>query len=300
VDLAGVRAELRQLQQSEELIREDSLGARAEALDFLSFAIEALSRAEPEGDIPRLQVVAEELKARLEAIDDRLLARLRSEVVKRRHCPRAVRAIVDRYAGPPVAGEPYFVRYDALDALFDGLFTPELPPQPTLARAPGMVHLDLTPARAILSLVDRLSWGAEDRFYDLGSGLGQVAIAVHLLTGVPACGIEYEPAYCAYAQQSARALDLEQVVFVNQDARTTDLGGGTVFFLFTPFTGEMLTAVLCRLKEVSRRHPIRIASYGPCTPVVARQPWLRSLDPEASHEFRVALFTSCVPLFPGG
>jgi SAM-dependent methyltransferase len=155
-----------------------------------------------------------------------------------------------------------------------------------------MVHLEPTPARAILDMVDRLHLTKDDVFYDLGSGLGQVVILVRLLTGVRAVGIEVEPSYCEVARDRAWVLGLSGVTFVNEDARQADYAEGTVFYLFTPFMGNMLQAVLDRLCTEARKRPLRVCTYGPCTPHVARQPWLRSADANADHEFKLAIFRS--------
>ena len=39
-------------------------------------------------------------------------------------------------------------------------------------------------------------------------------------------------------------LKLERVTFIQQDARAADFSGGTVFYLYTPFTGSILRSVL--------------------------------------------------------
>ena len=162
--------------------------------------------------------------------------------------------------------------------------------QATQAPEPEMVHLEPTPARVVLEMVDRLHLQLEDVFYDLGSGLGQVAILVHLLSGIRTIGVEVEPAYYEVACDRAWVLGLSDVCFVNEDARTADYMRGSVFYLFTPFKGQMLQAVLDRLHQEARARPIRVCSYGPCTPHVAQQPWLRSVGPGADHEFKLAVF----------
>lgn len=58
--------------------------------------------------------------------------------------------------------------------------------------------------------------------------------------------------------------------------READLSAGTVFFLYTPFTGAILRTVLDRLRHEARRRPIRICSYGPCTPLIAQELWLET------------------------
>jgi hypothetical protein len=94
------------------------------------------------------------------------------------------------------------------------------------------------------------------------------------------------------ARQCAQSLNLhlDRVSFLHQDARVADLSLGTVFYLYTPFTGSILRAVLDRLRREAATRPIRISSYGPCTSVIAEEPWLvAATAPEAD---RIALFRS--------
>jgi precorrin-6B methylase 2 len=138
--------------------------------------------------------------------------------------------------------------------------------------------------------VERADFRQGDVFYDIGSGLGQVSILVHLLSGVQAKGVEVEPAYCDYARRCARGLNLSQVEFINVDAREADYSDGTVFFLYTPFEGKMLEQVLERLKNESRTRRIRLYTYGPCTLQVTRQRWLERVDQNGNQVHRLAIF----------
>jgi hypothetical protein len=221
-----------------------------------------------------------------------------------------LRAWLDQFtAYQPRQARTLHVGYDALDALIDGALNLDVIPAPTHKPERGMIHLEPSPARVVLEMVDRVQWHPQDLFYDVGSGLGQVPILVHLLTGVRATGIEVEPAYCRVARATAEALGLSQVSFVQADARAADYRPGTVFYLFTPFVGEMLHAVLDRLRSQAAVSPraaaqtrraaaspqqpaITVCSFGPCTPLVARQDWLRSEDADLEHEFKLALFRS--------
>ncbi len=63
-------------------------------------------------------------------------------------------------------------------------------------------------------------------------------------------------------------------MFLREDARNADLSTGTVCYLYTPFMGSILSAVLKRLKYEAANRPIQICSYGPCTAVVAEESWL--------------------------
>jgi len=126
----------------------------------------------------------------------------------------------------------------------------------------------------------------------LGSGLGQVAIVVNLLTGAKTIGVEFEPAFCDYAKDCADAFNLSGVTFINVDARKADYSEGTIFFMYTPFRGEMLQEVLAILKKESLSRKIKIITYGPCTADVALQSWLDIAGPWDGNIYKLAVFNS--------
>lgn len=147
-------------------------------------------------------------------------------------------------------------------------------PEETLDREPEMIFYQKTPARIILELINKADFKPHDVFFDLGSGLGQVSILVNLLTSVLSMGVEFEPSFCKYAMACATELNLTNVKFINIDARYADYGAGTVFFLYTPFEGKMLQDVLQKLNSEGKKRKIRVFTYGPCMPHVAKKAWL--------------------------
>ena len=86
--------------------------------------------------------------------------------------------------------------------------------------------------------------GPNDVFVDLGSGLGKVTMAVHLLTGARAIGVELQPDLVSRARAEASYLGLQGVSFVEADALNADLDDATVLFLYLPFTGDVLAGVM--------------------------------------------------------
>jgi SAM-dependent methyltransferase len=101
-----------------------------------------------------------------------------------------------------------------------------------------------------------------DVFVDLGAGLGKVVMAVHLLTGARARGVEVQPSLVAEARGRAGELGLDGVEFTLGDAVTADLDDATVVFLYLPFTGAVLEGVLRRLEAVARRRQLVLCSLG--------------------------------------
>ena len=180
--------------------------------------------------------------------------------------------------------------YDPLDALLGDVFAFDEPAGAIAPLEPGMVFYQPTPMRHVFDLVERAGIGANDAFVDLGSGLGHVPMLVAMLTGARCIGIEREPVYVHAAQKSAVALQLNRVSFVAQDVRAADLSSGSVFYLYTPFTGGMLRTVLDGLHHEAQRRAIRLVTFGPCTASVAAEPWLRPAgDVRAS---RITVFRS--------
>lgn len=182
--------------------------------------------------------------------------------------------------------------YDALDEVLIGILRPEEPGEVALQRSPEIVPYQPTPARHVFDLLERIALTQDDVLIDIGSGLGHVPILTAIWTGACSVGIELEPAYVACAQRSAESLGLANVSFIQQDARAADFSSGTVFYLYTPFTGAMLRGALDLLREQAERRAIRVCTYGPCTRLIATENWLEGAG-EARPD-RVAVFRSCL------
>jgi SAM-dependent methyltransferase len=280
------------IEQDGSLGKEENFVARVEALDLIEFHIvdrvEGLLLNDRGRDLATLRQRAESLKNQLEKVNEKLFQRLRATIRAGSYTCEDLRRQFYNYAG--CASEENEIGYDALDIFVNDLLRIDLALEETREKEPDMVFLQPTPARVVLELVEKVALTEEDVFYDLGSGLGQVAILVGLLSGARAKGIEFEPAYCEYARQCAARLNLSRVEFMNLDARDADYSDGTVFFMYTPFRGSMLQEVLERLRSESRKRAITIGTYGPCTPRVANQGWLRRISQPPEHEHELTVF----------
>ncbi len=190
---------------------------------------------------------------------------------------------------PPANG----LGYDYADELIGGVFQFEEPEDRHLARDFEKLSYQPTPARHIFSLIGLTAVTAADVFVDLGSGLGQVLMMVSICTGSRSLGIELEPAYVERARQCAQRLNLNRVTFIQQDAQEADMSSGTIFYLYTPFMGSILSAVLNRLKQEAATRQIRICSYGPCTPIIAQESWLRAATAPDANLITVFYSRSC-------
>ena len=293
LDLESVRARITQMATDTSLLEEANVGARREALDLLDMVDEiSFVRGQKLG--LKLEDMAKALRYRLQEVDRRVVGAVAAYLASPERTPEKTQSLLECFVDREAAGEPdVHVGWDGLDLLMDGVLGVEAQHvEPAPLRHKEMVHYEPTPARVILDLVTEAAPGPEEVFYDLGSGLGQVVILYHLLTDLPARGVEIEPSYLRVARASAQRLGLESVQFIQDDVRCADLSPGTLFFMFTPFVGEMLHQVLARLREVAAHHPIRLCSYGSCTLEAAKEPWLKLTDPSRRHAFKLAIFES--------
>lgn len=272
------------LEQDRSLGQPEQLRQRIAVLDQLEDALldEAGSIAADAG----LHARARAIRTRLEAVNDALYRAIRDSI------QRGEGACELRHWAMPSSPDdtPRGDDYDHLDELVSGVLSFETPGEPMTELAAEMVFYQPTPARHIFGLLDRLALTDRDVLVDLGAGLGHLPLLAAICTPACSIGVELEPAYVASARRCAQALGLGRVRFDLQDARAADLSEGTVFYLYTPFTGTILRAVLDALRRQADSRAIRVCTYGPCTPVVALEPWLTTDDALATD--RVVVFHS--------
>lgn len=180
--------------------------------------------------------------------------------------------------------------YDYLDEVLVGVLQFEEPKAVIHYPTEEMVSYQPTPARHIFDLLDRTALTDKDVLVDIGSGLGHVPMLTSIWTSAHSVGIEVEPAYVDCARRTAESLNLRRVNFIQQDARAADFGSGTVFYLYTPFSGALLRAVLEALRREAANRTIRICTFGPCTAVIAAENWLDTVGRVRSE--RVSVFRS--------
>ncbi len=236
-------------------------------------------------------------KAAWDALQRRAQARHAALAEVQRHLCDAVRHAIVHGAGVHALSgwlhrddlrDPW--GYDHLDALIGDVLSLDEPTTPIASLEHEMVFYQPTPVRHVLDLIHRTRLCGDDVVVDLGSGMGHVPLLVSICTEAHACGIERESAYVESARRAAQALRVDRATFIAQDAREADVSRGTVFYLYTPFTGGMLRHMLDRLHEEARQRSFRIATLGPCTPAVAAEPWLRAAsEPDTD---RITVFRS--------
>lgn len=288
-----------EIEKNSTLYLEREFDKRMEVIDVIDFQVidrieELLSKTALQDQLMLLRSRAEKVKSELEAIDVNLFQQLQRTIKTTRYTTDGFKNLVNEYVdiNPGHNEHQEEVGYDNLDIFINGLSPVQTMPEQTRDLEPEMVYYQKTPARIVFELVEKAHFIKGDVFFDIGAGLGQVAILVHLLTGIPTRGIEFEPAFCDYAEACAAALHLREVIFINVDAREADYSEGTVFFMFTPFKGEILQDVLAILEKESQRRKIKIITYGPCTARVALESWLYFATPEDNNMYKLAVFNS--------
>lgn len=274
-----------------ELLCEDRLPERLALLDGLDVVVGDLDFEELRtGFDARTVDRAKRFKAKLESANEEVYESARAEIISNGSSRLLQRWLLDRAicgeAGPPWPG----LGFDLRDEIVSGVLQLSEPEETELPRSPEMVAYQPTPVRHIPELIAASEISQEDVFVDVGSGLGHVPLLVSLLTGSRTLGVELQPAYVASAEECAGRLRLQSSRFIATDARCADLASGTVFYLFSPFTGTILMDVLDKLQMESIERRIRVCSLGPCTRVLADQVWLKpttDVDPG-----RIAVFES--------
>jgi len=280
------------------LYEEHNFDKRLDAIDSLEFHVIShietlIEKTARSNQLILLRQRAEKVKLELEAINNNLFKKLRADIRSKGCSGEQFKRLVGKYIDFDAGGSDHEeAGYDNLDIFINGLLSPRAIPEQTTALEPEMVFYQKTPARIIFELVNKAYITNDDVFFDLGSGLGQAAILVNLLTGIKTRGIEFEPAFCSYATDCAAQLNLPNVSFINADARQADYSEGTVFFMYTPFKGEILKDVLALLRNQSLTRKIKIITYGPCTPQVASEGWLDITVSNEDNIYKPAVFTS--------
>jgi Histone methylation protein DOT1 len=185
--------------------------------------------------------------------------------------------------------------YDDADTLANRLLTSGEVPEVSQDPEPGMVYFQKTPARIVVALAERVAkyrnseGHADALFIDLGSGLGQVSLLFHLLTGMRSCGIEIQGSYCDFSRACARHLGLADVDFSQVDLRDADMSLGTIFFMYSPVEGEWLQQVLERWCRDARAQA-RLFAYGPCNEFLLRHPGLEGERPQGDATYALCAF----------
>lgn len=287
--ISSLLADFSEIKDNHALFAETEFNIRKEALEFIALIQNLFLTRDSYQELKPLYNEAMQLRKQILAFNHKLYQNFQQT----KNAPNDLHTMLSPFTSyrDNNFGQAHY-GYENIDGLFEGLLTPRPLPTPTRQRAYGMVRYEPTPASVILELVDQIEFTNNDVFYDLGSGLGKVTALVHILTGCTCIGVEYEPSYCNYATHRAAELGLDNIHYINSDARYINYSDGTVFFLFNPFGGKIFDTVLEILHQESIKRPVSICSYGSCTAPISKLPWLQITDPSCIHDFKLAIFKS--------
>jgi protein-L-isoaspartate O-methyltransferase len=137
----------------------------------------------------------------------------------------------------------------------------------------------------IVHAFDLTQLGPGDRFLDLGSGMGKVAILAALLAGAESAGVESERQLCDLGVAAARQVGVPNVQLQPGDAREAAGADADVVFMYLPFAGRALAHVMDRLRADPRRRTrarprflctgaLDLARYPELVTVGAAKSWL--------------------------
>src|SRR5205814_6589695 len=190
------------------------------------------------------------LRSRLEAANAEIYSAIRSGIRQGNPDSLCNWICLCRNASDDIVPGP---GYDCLDELISGVLRIAAPLHEAIEPVPEQILYQPTPVKHVLTMIEGTGLSADDVLVDFGSGLGHLCILSSILTGARTIGIEIEAAYVESARACARNLQLDRVVFLHSDAREAELSSGTVFHLYTPFTGSIFKTVLNRLKQESTK-----------------------------------------------
>lgn len=213
--LTKIQNYISEAEQNNSIREEINFSSRRDVIDIIECDVltrieDLLQKTNSTDSLNSLNLRAEKLKSELEKIDARLFQRLRTNIRNRINGNTSFIHILNEFfsfqVNEETAGQE--ASYDNLDVFINQLYSPMDIPKQTRELEPEMVFYQKTPARMIVQLFREFTFRKDDVFFDLGSGLGQVVILVHLLTGIPSRGVELEPAFYGFARDCASDLQL--------------------------------------------------------------------------------------------
>lgn len=213
--------------------------------------------------------------ARLRAVEDGARARALLEVARQRALDdhAALRAAIaeGRVRGGAFRDALERVPLAIRDAWVEEVLDVAHPPLDEVELDRELVPYVPSGVAEILHALDATGLSPDATLVDLGAGMGKVVLLAALLTGARARGVELDARLVAAGTTAAAALRLDRVTMVRGDAREIDAGPADVVFLYVPFTGDVLRAVLDRLEPAARSRRAFVCA----SPLDrARHPWL--------------------------
>jgi hypothetical protein len=283
--LGEILKEIDLFNSSTDIDREENFLLRYRALESASIARETGS-----------YLAADELEKRILNINESICRKYRKLFSKERLPQGEIRRIINRFStcSQKSSGNIYYSESN-LDLFIDCIFNIDVDSVRIGNVRSGMVHLERSPADAVLEFIDHLDLSGTETVYDLGSGLGHVLFLFRLLTGAKCIGIEIEHLYYDTSVRIINSLNVDKIQFINKDVRDVDLSKGNIFFMYSPFFDTIMDEVLKNLKVIGRNKKMCICSFGNSTRRLNDEKWLNIEDKKMLHPYKAAIFNNEIP-----
>jgi cyclopropane fatty-acyl-phospholipid synthase-like methyltransferase len=159
---------------------------------------------------------------------------------------------------------------------------------------PDAVYYATMDYYAIRKALDYLDLKPTDVFVDIGVGKGRAICLAARHTMRRAEGIDISPQLCAIAASNVARLRGRRtpVIIHNRSAIDADYTETSVVWLFHPFGGRTMDAVLTKLRDDRKGKPLRIAYCSPAEEAVfAKHDWLQLIE-KVDNYFPVNFYQS--------
>lgn len=145
---------------------------------------------------------------------------------------------------------------------------------------------DCTPTayRVLFKLFRAIAPGPRDRIVDFGCGKGRVMCLAARYPVEAVMGVELNPAAAAVARtnlEGLRGRKTRQWAVVTGSAADFDCAGGTVFYFYNPFGGELFASVVDNVRRAAAnsKEAVRVVYVNPvCRDVLDGSGWLLPAD----------------------
>lgn len=286
-----VKNEITRYSSSGEIRNDTDFLLRKRALESLAIFRQLYRQANNRDELQEVAEQAHALETLINNTTATIIQRYRPYFFGKTASAQELRTLLNRFTAYR-SGDSNAVHYaeENLDYFIDAMFGFDLDHLRRPRYDDEMIHLERTPASVVLELLDRVEFSDTSLFMDLGSGVGHVIFLVTLLAGVRVVGLEIESIYYQESLRVMQQLSLPEVEIIHSDVRKVNLERGTVFFLFSPFIGSIMTDVLRKLHAVGNHKPITVCSYGQSTLRIQQEPWLQVEADKMLHPYRLAIF----------
>ncbi|HXC56165.1 MAG TPA: class I SAM-dependent methyltransferase [Rhizomicrobium sp.] len=126
---------------------------------------------------------------------------------------------------------------------------------------------------ALAEIKSHIALGADDVFYDIGCGYGR-ALGYFAREQIAGCvGVELVPELARRAVINGQYLRGRRasITVRTGDAATQSYGGGTIFFMYNPFSAEVMALVLERINRDRGARAVQVVYANPVASVVFDQ-----------------------------